>query len=287
LLDIFEREKQLLGIELLRAAAELCALQIAGLSGAATAQSLDRQQCPAADPDLSISGCTAVIQSGHETRKNLAVAFYNRGNVYLNRGNVYLHKAIEKTIEDFYHRGFLLNPGLYERAIEDFDQAIRLNPNDAAAFDARGIAYARRDQYDRAIEDFDQAIRLNPNDAVAFVNRGNVYAHAFISPFYDRAIEDYDQAIRLDPNDAVVFYDRGGAYLSKGQPDRAIQDFDQAIRLNPTYMGAFNNRGFAYVDKRQYDRAIQDYDQALRINPNNADALRDRELAKRAKGDHP
>jgi hypothetical protein len=39
-------------------------MHTAGFGGAATAQTLDQQQqCPAADPDLSISGCTAMIQS--------------------------------------------------------------------------------------------------------------------------------------------------------------------------------------------------------------------------------
>ena len=52
---------------------------IAGFSGAATAQTLDQRRCLAPDPDLSISACTAMIQSGHETQQNLATAFYNRG----------------------------------------------------------------------------------------------------------------------------------------------------------------------------------------------------------------
>ena len=50
-------------------------MQIAGFGGAATAQTDDQQRCSAPDPDLSISGCTAMIQSGHETRQNLAKAF--------------------------------------------------------------------------------------------------------------------------------------------------------------------------------------------------------------------
>jgi tetratricopeptide (TPR) repeat protein len=59
-----------------------------------------------------------------------------------------------------------------DRAIEDLDQAIRLNPNYALAFSSRGLAYARKGQPDRAIQDYDQAIRLNPKYADAFSNRG-------------------------------------------------------------------------------------------------------------------
>jgi tetratricopeptide (TPR) repeat protein len=82
---------------------------ITGFGGAATAQPLDQQQqCPAPDPDLSISGCTAMIQSGHETQQKLAIDFYSRGFAYLLKDQ-------------------------YDCAIEDFDQAIRLNPNYALA----------------------------------------------------------------------------------------------------------------------------------------------------------
>src|SRR5215475_10165435 len=105
--------------------------------------------------------------------------------------------------------------------------------NRAIAFNNRGRAYAGKGQYDRAIQDFDEAIRLKPNDAIAFYNRGRAYAAG--KGQYDRAIQDFDQAIRLKPNDAIAFYNRGFAYARKGQPDRAIQDFDQAIRLNPNY----------------------------------------------------
>jgi hypothetical protein len=53
-------------------------MHIAGFNGAA-AQTVNQLQCPATNPDLSISGCTAMILSGREMPGNLAEAFYNRG----------------------------------------------------------------------------------------------------------------------------------------------------------------------------------------------------------------
>jgi tetratricopeptide (TPR) repeat protein len=127
-----------------------------------------------------------------------------------------------------------------------------------------------------AIQDYDQAIKLNPNDTHAFNNRGNAYAN---KGQYDRAIQDYDQAIKLDPNYAAAFDGRGFAYNAKGQYDRAIQDYDQAIKLNPNDAYAFNGRGVAYNAKGQYDRAIQDYDQAIKLNPNDTYAINNRAAA--------
>src|SRR2546427_528796 len=113
----------------------------------------------------------------------------------------------------------------------------------AAAYYSRATAHRVDGWYDRAIEDYDQAIRAQPTYALAFNNRGNVYSG---KGEVDRAIQDYDQAIRLDPRDASALNNRGLAYSRKSQPARAIQDFDQAIRLDPALASAYNNRGNAY-----------------------------------------
>ncbi len=63
---------------------------------------------------------------------------------------------------------------IHDRAIADFDRAIRLNPEYATAFNNRGIAY-QNNYFDRAIADYDEAIRINPEYATAFTNRGNAW----------------------------------------------------------------------------------------------------------------
>jgi tetratricopeptide (TPR) repeat protein len=49
------------------------------------------------------------------------------------------------------------------RAIQNYDQSIKLNPNSAPAFDSRGDAYHTKGDYDRAIQDYDRAIKLRPD----------------------------------------------------------------------------------------------------------------------------
>jgi tetratricopeptide (TPR) repeat protein len=122
-------------------------------------------------PDIRINGCTALIDSGKETPKVVVIAYNNRGNAYIAKGE-------------------------YDRAIQDFDQSIMLNPNYAKAFNNRGVAYQKKGEYDRAIKDFDESIRLDPNYANAFANRAQTYLH---KSEYERAARDYDEAIRLKP----------------------------------------------------------------------------------------
>ena len=96
----------------------------------------------------------------------------------------------------------------YDRAIADYNEAIRLDPKSALAFRNRGIAYAYKGDHDRAIADYSEAIRLDPKSALAFSHRGVSYAYKGDN---DRAIVDYNEAIRLDPNNALAFCNRGRA----------------------------------------------------------------------------
>lgn len=110
----------------------------------------DAQRCRTiSDSDQALAYCTAAIESGRLSTANLAVTFNNRGDAYHQKGN-------------------------YDRAIQDYDQAIRLNPGFALALNNRGLAYEDKGNYDRAIQDYDQAIRLNPSLVAAFNNRGMV-----------------------------------------------------------------------------------------------------------------
>jgi hypothetical protein len=85
--------------------------------------------------------------------------------------------------------------GEYQKAIEYYSEAIRLNPEYVVAYNNRGSAYYFLGQYERAIEDFDEAIRLNPEYVVAYINRGMAYYNL---DQYLLAMVNYNEAIRLD-----------------------------------------------------------------------------------------
>ena len=102
--------------------------------------------------DTAIDGCTAVIQSGQEAPEKLATAFDNRGVAYRLRGE-------------------------YDRALHDYEQAIKLNPSNANAYNNRGIIFRIKGEYGRAIADYDEAIWLKKGDfPAAYYNRALAYA---------------------------------------------------------------------------------------------------------------
>ena len=103
------------------------------------------------------------------------------------------------------------NDGLYNRAIADYDTAVRLDPDLPASYNNRGVAYGKLGMHQRAIDDYDIAIRLNSNDFVAFKNRGN--AHFYLGDF-GAAARDFETLADDKPNDA---YRMIWLYLAQAQ----------------------------------------------------------------------
>jgi len=99
-----------------------------------------------------------------------------------------------------------------------------------AALGNRASAYARDGQYDRALDDYNQAIQLDSKQAPLFLGRGTTYA---LKGAYERAIEDYVQALRLDPDFAQVYVVRGLLFSKLGKAAQAAADFAKARQLNP------------------------------------------------------
>ncbi|MEM8856957.1 MAG: tetratricopeptide repeat protein [Chloroflexota bacterium] len=172
--------------------------------------------------------------------------------------------------------------GEYDQAIANYDQVIKIDPQDAGAFNNRGNAYARKGDLDQAIADYDQAIALDPQYAFSFNNRGLAYSD---KGDLDQAIADLNQAIALDPQLDGAFFNRGNAYSRKGDLDQAIADLNQAIALEPQFYIAFNNRGLAYSRKGDLDQAIASYDQAIALEPQFYVAFINRGFAYSNKGD--
>jgi tetratricopeptide (TPR) repeat protein len=153
----------------------------------------------------------------------------NRARTYTNRGAAYRKL------------------GRAARALEDDAAAIRIDPTQPEFFDNRGLHLADNADYDRAIADYDEAIKLRPRPDF-LTNRGDAYQ---AKKEYDRAIADYDAALRLDSNYQRAYNNRGAAWRKKGDRVRALQDYATAIRLDPgDKTAALNHKEIALEAER-------------------------------------
>jgi tetratricopeptide (TPR) repeat protein len=168
-----------------------------------------------------------------------------------------------------------------KRANADYSQAIKLDPNDTFAYIGRGLTYGAERDFGQSMADLNQAIKLDPNDAFAYIWRGTMYS---ANGDLDQGIVDFNQAIILEPNNDIAYALRGFLYAMKGEDDRAIADLNQVIRINPNFAGAYSARGSIYADKGDYDRAIADFNQALKLAPDNSGYKTNLENARKARG---
>ena len=170
-------------------------------------------------PDLSrldavVGFCTTVIKSGRGGGAAQASAHLSRGNMYRRKGQ-------------------------YDRALDDYDESLRLDPANAApTLTSRGNAWRGKKDYARAIADHSAAIAADANYAVAYSNRGNVWSD---QGQWDKAIADYDKAIALDPKYANAFYNRGLAWQARDDRERAVADFRTAVKLQPGFAAAIDS----------------------------------------------
>ncbi|MEM7445944.1 MAG: tetratricopeptide repeat protein [Pseudomonadota bacterium] len=133
----------------------------------------------------------------------------------------------------------------------------------AIAYNLRGAAYIRQGQDALAIDDFSEAIRLNPEFAKPYINRGAAY---FNSGQSQLALQDLENAVRLDPEDDAGHFNRGILYFDQGDYDRALEDLNEAIRLRPDNPAAYNIRGIIYSALDDAERARADFETAEQLS---------------------
>jgi tetratricopeptide (TPR) repeat protein len=176
----------------------------------------------------------------------------------------------------------LIAKGEYDRAIDDCDASIHCNSSQADAYRYRGIAYAKQGFWDQALLDLDTAIARNPASLDAYRFRAAAW---FLKNQPVMAIADIEHVLRRDPNCADMLRLRGILSSREGRIESAMKDLDRAIQLQQELPLAYEARGFAWDQVGEYRRAIADYDEALRLCPENAQTLSNRGLSHFRMGD--
>jgi len=262
--------------DLRRFAPALAAVLLSVSLGSVEAQwKSEADPCARSDlaPDQRIEVCTKALAESGLPPNGRAFALNNRGFAFNAKGD------IERAMAD-YNEAIKLDPNLadafnnrgaaegekgdLDAAIADFDAAIRINPALGKALLNRGLAHQARGDIDAALGDFDAAIKVDAAAALAY--RGRAAAREAKGDLAG-AIEDLSQAIHVDPGSSEQFASRGRLYSRRGDFTHAIADDDEAIRLDPNASGAYNNRCNIWMVKELYKNALADCSEALRIDP--------------------
>jgi len=130
-----------------------------------------------------------------------------------------------------------------------------------------GKVLAVKSEFKAALVEFDQAVKLDPQNGLIYFHRALTKEKLGL---VDGAINDYTAVILLRTSLREAYFNRGTLYLNKKEYKSAVADLNSAIVLDPKYEAAFYNRGLAYYNLEQIYAALGDFNNVIKLNPKNA-----------------
>lgn len=167
------------------------------------------------------------------------------------------------TLGDSYLRSCALRlaqQGNYTEAIALLSQLISRHPHNAVNYNNRGLIYFQSGETQKALFDYNTALKLNPYLASAYNNRANYYAAC---GELAAALADYDQAIDFNPRYVRAWINRGITWRDLGQYEEAIENFEVALLFGQLEGHIWAERGRTYHLWGDWNCAIADYRRAL------------------------
>lgn len=204
--------------------------------------------------------------------------YYNqRGVVYSEKGDYYraisdFYRAIE--LLPTYHRPFH-NMAFskytlqdYRLALEDVDEAIKIDPEFAASHNLKGLILSELRKPEDARASFEQAMRLDEKDPDFPYNIGYTY---YNERSYEKALEYFLKSEALGENTVTVLSKIGNCYDILGNHPKAIDYHSKCIALDAADYGVYYNRGLAFLSMEAYDDAKKDFEKALSLDDEDVD----------------
>ena len=125
--------------------------------------------------------------------------------------------------------GHLAKDGRHEIALANFDQAVKVAPENGKPLTSRAAYWLNRGDLEKAVADSTTAINLG-YDQQAHSIRGEAFLQL---GRYDEAIEDFTEARRLDSSVAQAYFKRAVQRNERGDAQGAAEDVEQARRIDP------------------------------------------------------
>lgn len=205
--------------------------------------------------------------------------YYELGHLYLKKhdkiNSISAFKlATDLNPENPYYNNSLaysyVKAELYDDAIEFYQNAIKLNPDEewtSIVCHALGAIYAEiKENYEAAEAAFNAGMVLDPKNIDIQLSLGDLY---MASNDIDKAIKTYCDAISTDPTNYLSYAKTGLALWEKDYLEESVVSFHKSIELNPNFEISQNNLGVVYLDGYGEPKNSVDYfKRAIEINPN-------------------
>ncbi|MCX5122607.1 ATP-binding protein [Streptomyces sp. NBC_00347] len=243
------------------------------------------------DPAPGIATLTLLLARGGLDSEGRARALTLRGRDHRNAWNQ--RQAVEDytqalALDPRAHRAYFGRGRTYEsmrrhdEAIADHTRAIALKPHYILSLVNRGMLYYWSGRYEEALADFNHVLEIDPERRRALTGRGAIY-HAMAH--YEESLADLTRALDVQPIDSAwTLVYRARAFESMGRYEEAFDDFSRAMELFPDHGWAFTSRAFALRHLGRNEEALADFTRAVELSPDDAAAVAVRADTRRMAG---
>jgi tetratricopeptide (TPR) repeat protein len=185
-------------------------------------------------------------------------------------------------------RGFMQRDREPDSAMSDFNAALKIQPDYAAALNDRAWIYMTRGEYDAALQDLNKSASPTTSwltAAVAYYYRGFAYLRL---KDYAKAVADLNEAIRRQANNADYYLARGEAQQAQENYDAALRDFDEFSKRAPNDPRGLLARALIFETTGKPRDALAALESAVTLAPDNDFARSERDrLRGRVKDNDP
>jgi len=194
---------------------------------------------------------------------------------FINTKSYAIRKIHEKFLNDYSFvraANEFFKAGDADNAIQEYKNALELNPNNAEAHLKLGfLLYNVKQMRKEGMEHYYKAIQLNPADPRIHHDLGMALLH---QRKFDEAVKHLSEALRRMPdgldkqyNAANMHHNLGLALLYMGKSKQALVNFSEAVRLDPNHAEAHYRLALALAEQRELDQALKHYSEAVRLKP--------------------
>jgi tetratricopeptide (TPR) repeat protein len=169
----------------------------------------------------------------------------------------------------------LVKQGKLEDALKDFQRAVEIDPDYAAAQLNLAYTYDRLGRADEAMAAYQKAIALEPGNGYAHNNLGTIYDK---KGRYAEAVEAYAKALALDPANAIFQQNLENAKRSQATIEERDAQFAAAhkqVEARPQDPEAAYDLGRLYAAYARPDQAIEWLTKAVELGYNDLRGMRD------------
>ncbi len=213
----------------------------------------------------------AAQKNNAEAMLGLAMVSQNRGDAKATLG--YLSQARElagNSPELLYKVGVTdLGIGFWDDARLDFEQAVKLKPDEPGFLIALGAAWLKKSDLFAAEPTFRKALEIQPDNPQAQMYLGYVL---YKQKKLDEAKGYLEKSIKADSNVPEPFYYLALIVQEENEDQRAVALLEKAIEVLPSFARAHVALGASYLKLKDYPRAQRELELGAKLNPDDSKA---------------